>query len=411
MKIVCVGGGPAGLYASILFKLRDPGHEVMVYERSKANTTSGWGVTFGRQLLTELYDQDCESADQIKAAAYCWRDQVVHIRGEVATARGGNAYNISRRRLIELLTSRALDLGVDIVYGTDVLSPQQLPEADLIVAADGINSDVRAAIGDFTAVSVSGSNKYIWLGSDKVFDSFSFLFTQTPHGWVWAYAYGIDHESSTFIVECAANTWASLGFDSISTSEALLVLEGLFKEHLDGYRLIGQLGDGSTARWLNFQTISNPHWRADNVVLIGDSAHTAHFSIGMGTTLAIRDAICLVNLVHERPDLESALGSYEVQRKEDLIPSLAEAQCSARWFENLERYVNLSPQMFGVLLFARRSPLIALLPPVVSYLLREASERITLLNTVRDAIARRTKAIYNRRSDRRRAGATDGARA
>jgi 2-polyprenyl-6-methoxyphenol hydroxylase-like FAD-dependent oxidoreductase len=397
VKIACVGGGPAGLYLSVLLKLRDPGHEVTVYERSKANSTSGWGVTFGRDLRDRLRAADPVSAEQVVASAFCWHDQITHIRGEQAVDHGGEAYNISRRRLIDILTSRALALGVRIEYGTEITDLGQLPDADLIVAADGVNSDVRDAAEGFTPETVAGRNKYIWLGSNKVFDAFNFFFTQTEHGWIWAHAYGIDTESSTFIVECSAQAWAGFGFETMSTREALPVLEGLFREHLDGQRLIGELGDGSTARWLNFKTVSNEHWHSGRVVLVGDSARTAHFSVGMGTRLALEDVMLLADLLHREAELGTALESYQRQRKNEVAATLAEAHCSARWLENVDRYARLRPQQFGVLLYARRSPLVAVLPPRLAYRLRQGAQQIQAVDTLRDSIAPAVKAVYGRR--------------
>jgi 2-polyprenyl-6-methoxyphenol hydroxylase-like FAD-dependent oxidoreductase len=397
VKIACVGGGPAGLYLSILMKLRDPGHDIIVFERNDTNSTSGWGVTFGKRLLSNLFDQDPTSARAIEAAAFIWRDQVTHIRGETIVAPGEGTYNISRRRLLDILDTRARELGVRVEHGREIMALSDLPTADLIVAADGVSSRIRQVAGSFQTDDVSDRNKYIWLGTEKIFDEFNFLFELTDHGWISAHAYGIDSESSTFIVECAPETWTGLGFDAMSADDALPILEGVFKEHLDGCRLIGELGDGSKARWLNFRTISNRHWHSGNIVLVGDSAHTAHYSIGMGTTLAIGDAIVLANNLHQHNDMETALLSYERQRQHELLPTLAEARCSALWFVNIARYTGLSPRQFGVLLYARRSPLIAILPPIVSYLLRRAAERVSFLNGVRDRIAPTVKVLYGRR--------------
>ncbi|HEY0934702.1 MAG TPA: FAD-dependent monooxygenase [Trebonia sp.] len=397
MKIACIGGGPAGLYLSILLKLRSAEHEITVYERSQANSMAGWGVTFGQHLLDRMQAADAESAEQLTASAFCWHEQVVHIRGGQAAAPGGNAYNIRRRRLIEILTARALALGVRIEYGTEITGPGQLPEADLIVAADGLNSKIREADPGFGTRIVAGGNKYIWLGSDKVFTAFNFLFAETAQGWVWAHAYGIDSGTSTFIVECSPPTWSALGLDALSTQEALPVLEGLFREHLDGRRLTGELGDGSTARWLNFKTVSNRRWHSGKVVLVGDSARTAHFAVGMGTTLAFDDVMLLADLLHRQADLEAALQTYEQQRKREVAATLAEAHCSTQWFENLDRYSRLSPRRFGALLFARRSPLIAVLPPWLSYLLRQASGKVKAVDALRHSIAPVTKAIYKER--------------
>lgn len=397
MKIACAGGGPAGLYLSILMKLRDPEHDVVVFERNGTNSTSGWGVTFGQGLLRRLYDQDPDSAHEIEAAAFMWSDQVTHIHGEKLVEPGSDAYNITRRSLLDILGSRALDLGVRVEYGHEIASRSELPEADIIIASDGVNSRIRQDSGDFPTHDVSGSNKYIWLGTDKVFEQFNFLFVLTVSGWIWAHTYGIDSESSTFIVECAPETWHELGFAAMSMDDALPILEGIFKEHLSGHRLIGDLGDGTKARWLNFRTISNPRWHSGKVVLVGDSAHTAHFAIGMGTTLAIEDAIVLADSLHKHSDTELAFQSYEQQRKAEMSTTLAEARCSARWFENLPRYIDRKPQQFSALIYARRSPLIALLPPTVSYLLRTAADRTTFLDGMRHRVGPAVKMIYSRR--------------
>jgi 2-polyprenyl-6-methoxyphenol hydroxylase-like FAD-dependent oxidoreductase len=397
MKVVCVGAGPAGLYLSILMKLRDPGHDVAVFERSETNSSTGWGVTFGQSLLDRLYDRDPVSAREIEAAAFMWHDQVTHYQGEQLVAPGTKAYNITRRRLLSILGSRALDLGVRVEYGREIASGSEFPEADVVVASDGVSSRVRQDAGDFRTQDVPGSNKYIWLGTDKVFEQFNFLFVPTEGGWIWAHAYGIDSESSTFIVECASETWHRLGFDAMTTEHALPILEGMFKEHLSGHRLIGDLGDGTSARWLNFRTISNSCWHSGKVALIGDSAHTSHFAVGMGTTLAIEDAIVLVDRLSEHGATESAFQSYERQRRAEMATTLAEARCSARWFENLPRYIDREPRQFGALIYGRRSPLVAVLPPTVSYLLRTTASRMTFLDDVRRVVGLTVKMIYSRR--------------
>lgn len=397
MKIACVGGGPAGLYLSILMKLRDPEHNVVVFERNGAKSTSGWGVTFGQGLLRRLHNHDPDSARKIEAAAFMWRDQVTHIHGEQLVEPGSDAYNITRRSLLDILGSRALELGIRVEYGHEIASGSELSEADVIIASDGVNSRTRQDAGDFQTHDIWGSNKYIWLGTDKVFEQFNFLFVPTENGWIWAHTYGIDSKSSTFIVECASETWHGLGFAAMSTDDALPILEGIFKEHLSGHRLIGDLGDGTNARWLNFRTISNTRWHSGKVVLVGDSARTAHFAIGMGTTLAIEDAIVLADSLHKYSDIELAFQSYERQRQAEILTTLAEARYSARWFENLPRYIGRTPQQFGALIYARRSPLIALLPPTVSYLLRTAANRTTFLDGVRHRVGFTVKMIHSER--------------
>jgi 2-polyprenyl-6-methoxyphenol hydroxylase-like FAD-dependent oxidoreductase len=402
MKIVCVGGGPAGLYASILTKLRDPGHDITVFERSNAGSTAGAGVTIGRDLLALLYEQDKESADLIYRTAFIYHEQAMYSRGEKVVVQGGEDYNITRQRLTGILAARAAALGVHIEYGKEIVSLSQLPEADLIIAADGVNSRVRREAGGFQTADRSGTNKYIWLSTDKAFDSFNFIFVPANTDWIWAHTFGVGAESSALVVECTAAAWTGLGFDSISVDDALPIIEGLFKECLDGHRLTSDLGYGSKARWLSFKTISNEHWYFGKIVLVGDSAHTSHFSIGMGTTLAIEDAIALADNLHRHDDLELALKSYETQRIAESLPVLIGARYSERWLENISRYMDLEPRQLGVLFGARRSPITPLLPPRVSYALLLAAKRLALLDVVRARVASTAVATHSRRKLARR---------
>ncbi|MGD0703044.1 MAG: FAD-dependent monooxygenase [Trebonia sp.] len=402
MKIVCVGGGPAGLYASILIKLRNPGHDITLFERSNAGSTAGAGVTIGRDLLARLYEQDKESADLIYKTAFIYHEQAMYSRGEKVVVQAGQDYNITRHQLTGILAARAAALGVRIEYGREIVNLSQLPEADLIIAADGVNSRVRREASGFQTTERSGNNKYIWLGTDKAFDSFNFIFVPADTDWVWAHTFGVGAESSALVVECTAAAWAGLGFDSMSVDDALPVIEGLFKDCLDGHRLTSDLGDGSKARWLSFKTISNEHWHSGEIVLIGDSAHTSHFSMGMGTTLAIEDAIALADHLHRHDDIESALKAYGRQRIAESLPVLIAARYSERWFENISRYMDLKPRQLGVLFGARRSPITQLLPPRVSYALLLAARRIAILDAVRDWAASTAVATHSRRKLARR---------
>lgn len=398
MKIACVGAGPAGLYFSILMKLRDAGHDITVFERGKSGSSAGWGVTFRPDLLAEFYAGDPVSARAIEDAAIHWHDQVAHFKGErLVEAGSGPTYNITRQRLLDILAGRARELGVRIEYDREISDLSELPAADLVVAADGVGSRIRRNSEGFTTEEVTGRNKYIWLGSDQEFPDFSYIFVPTASGWIWAHAYVIEPAVSTFVVECPPETWAGLGFDTMSADAALAVIEDLFKDHLDGHRLIGELGDGSQARWLNFRTITNPSWHSGNVVLLGDSARTAHFSVGMGTTLAIADAIALADSLHQHADLELALRSYEERRQAEMLPTLTDARFSCRWFENITRYTGLGPQRFGLLLYARRSPLVAALPPVVCYALYRTVGRMKGIAGVRHRASSIVRAAYNRR--------------
>lgn len=402
MQVACVGAGPAGLYLSILLKLRDPAYDVIIYERRQPASAIGWGVTFGRTVLAQLNEQDRESAARLRQASRSWEDQVIHLRGARVSAPFGRSYNISRRHMLDILSARAQELGVRIEYGREIRRLSELPDADLIVAADGVSSQLRDEAGDFGTQDTWGRNKYIWLGADKAFEVFSFFFVPTANGWIWAHAYGIGPETSTFIVECAPETWAGLGFDALSTDEALPVLEELFSEHLAGRRLLGDLGDGTRARWLNFRTVSNQHWYSGNIVLAGDSAHSAHFAVGMGTTLALADVIVLADSLQQHASLEAALQSYETRRQAEILPIMTEARCSARWLEDISRYIDLTPRQFGVLFHARRSPLTAVWPPRVSCLLLQAASRISAVNLVRARAAAAANAISGRRQPTRR---------
>ena len=397
MRIKCVGGGPAGLYFALLMKLRNHGHDIVVYERGRADSTYGWGVTLGRDVIETLYRYDAASAQEIERAAFHWQEQVVHFRGELVADVGNDVYNVGRQIFLDTLAARARALGVDVRYGCEMLSLAQLGDADLIVVADGASSRIRHTIDTFKTNVSDGSNKYIWLATDKMFSSFSYLFTPTDFGWIWAYGYGFASNLSTFIIECAPVTWDGLGFATMSLDESLVLLESLFKVYLDGHQLMGRFPDGTSARWQNYRTITNQHWHDCNVVLLGDSAHTAHFSIGHGTKLALEDAIALADSLRSCSGVREALMAYESQRQADLVRPLGEARCSAQWFENLPRYAALEPRQFATLLHLRRSPLLPVLPPRLSFLLHQTTERSTALDRVRERLGSATKVVYSRR--------------
>jgi len=393
MKIACIGGGPAGLYFALSMKLRDPRHDITVYDRNEAGSSFGWGITFEPGLLQELYRNDPESAREIEQAAFVWREQVIDIHGErILYDAGRDMYNFNRPDMVQLLSARAQHLGVRIEYGHEVLSAAQLPEVDLILAADGANSRIRQANPNFGTDIRMSQDKYIWLGTDRIFDAFAFHFVQTSGGWLWAATYGVGSKLSTFVVQTSPETWTALGFDTMQAAESLAVLEELFKDQLKGHRLMGQVGDAANARWLNFRNVSNQSWHDGKVVLAGDSAHTTHFSIGQGTGLAIEDAIALAENVHRCDDLELALESYEQQRRAEMRLAQSKARLSGQWFENLSRYVALEPRQFAVLLHARCSPLLPLLPPRLFYQLQRASQEVVILRKLR----KRQKAVVKR---------------
>jgi 2-polyprenyl-6-methoxyphenol hydroxylase-like FAD-dependent oxidoreductase len=397
MRIACVGGGPAGLYFALLMKLRDPGHDITVLERNAAGAAQGFGVTFGPDLLKELQRNDPESAREIRQAVFSQSDQAVDIHGEQVLEPGGDVYGIRRHRLLDILADRASGLGVRIEFDHEVTTSSQLPAADLIVACDGVNSRMRLEAG-FQADVRLGSNKYLWLGTSKVFESFTYAFIPTDSGWVWAYAYGIGEGLSTFIAECSSETWAGLGFDALPPQDGLPVLEKLFQRHLDDHPLLGQVQRGVSTGWLNFRTVTSQRWYDGNIVLAGDAAHTTNYTIGSGTTLAIEDAIALAdNVQQQHGDLNLALASYERQRKAALLLAQGDARFSARWFEDISRYAGLGPREFSALLHARRSPLLPHLPPHLYYRLYRAAEEVAVLGELRRRLGPKVKAISSRR--------------
>jgi CelD/BcsL family acetyltransferase involved in cellulose biosynthesis/2-polyprenyl-6-methoxyphenol hydroxylase-like FAD-dependent oxidoreductase len=397
VKIACVGGGPAGLYFALLMKLGSRDHDVTVLERDREGSADGWGVTFGGDVLDELYRYDPVSAREIGRAAFRWTDQVVDIGSTRIRRASSSGYSIKRHRFLGIMASRARDLGVHIEFGHEITSPGKLPEANLIVACDGANSTIRRHSDGLQTSERLGLNKYIWLGTDKVFESFIYAFAQTDSGWIWAYAYGVDAGSSTFIVECSPETWSGLGLDIMSPEDSLGLLERLFARQLDGRRLARQARDGADVRWLSFKTISNRRWYDGRIVLAGDAAHTTHYSIGWGTKLAIEDAIALAANLRRTETVETALRSYEAQRRAALGPPRDAARLSAQWFENLPRYIGLEPRQFSMLLDGRQSPVLPHVSTRLHYEVLRATENVALLKDLRRRAGPRIKAIYGRR--------------
>jgi 2-polyprenyl-6-methoxyphenol hydroxylase-like FAD-dependent oxidoreductase len=390
VRIACVGAGPAGLYFSLLMKLWNPENEVTLFERNKEGMTHGWGVTMEHKFLAELAGLDATSAADLERRSIRLRDQVVRFGGSCEISRDNDcAYGVSRQQFVEVLGARVRQLGVDIRYEHEVDDGSDLPAADLIVAADGVNSRIRNARAEFGTTITERRNRYIWLGTSKLYKAFDFFFEPTAAGWIWAYAYQHDPRASTFIVECGPETWTGLGFDRCPPAQALDRLEEIFACHLDGHGLFGQFPDGTEASWRKFRTIRNERWRSGNVVLAGDSAHTTHFSVGLGTTLALEDVIALAGQLRKagyptgRYRLSAALAAYQEQRRAGLGFHATEARRSAAWFENVPRYACLTPPQFARVLHSRRAPLLPMLPPRLFCLLYGIRQRFGMVDRLR----------------------------
>ncbi len=343
MKIVCVGAGPAGLYFAILSKLRDPGAEVLVVERNPRGVTHGWGVVFWDDLLGGLIRSDPDTARRIREAANQWHDQEVHV-GDAKPARmGGYGFSIGRARLLEILTARAEALGVRVDFDTRSEDPVgAFPDADLVVAADGANSRIRARYADeFKPTIEEGRNHYIWLGTHRVFDVFTFAFERTSAGWAWFHGYRFDSDTSTCIIECPPETWDGLGLDELELDESIAVLQDVFARELDGHQLINQVGPTGKLPWVRFADVANQHWSYGKVVLMGDAAHTTHFSIGSGTKLAIEDAIGLDRAMRAHLSLPDALAAYERDRSSAVLVRQRAARGSTAWFESVAQRIEV----------------------------------------------------------------------
>jgi 2-polyprenyl-6-methoxyphenol hydroxylase-like FAD-dependent oxidoreductase len=406
MRIACVGGGPGGLYFAILMKGRDPAHEITVFERNPRGVTYGWGVVFWDDLVEQLQASDPETASEIGANSFRWNGQRLAVQAKQPVHVGGHGYGIGRQRLLDILVERATGLGVRVEFESEIENGDPLPDADLVVACDGVNSRLRQRRREqFQTDVIVSRNKYIWLGTNRVFDAFTFAFVHTDAGWIWCHAYGFDRTASTFIVECSPETWAGLGFDTLDEADSIRLLEELFERHLHGHALKSKVRSQGGAPWLNFRTVTNGTWHVDNVVLMGDAAHTTHFTIGSGTRLALEDAISLTGKLEEETKVAVALERYEKERRAALLRTQSDARLSARWFESVPRYIDLdAPQVFA-LLRERRSPLLPRVPPRIYYRLYRATQRNAVLQRLRRWVAPGVKALYSRGSAMRaRAG-------
>jgi 2-polyprenyl-6-methoxyphenol hydroxylase-like FAD-dependent oxidoreductase len=356
MKIICIGAGPAGLYFAISAKRRDAGHDITVIERDPVGATYGWGVVYWDNLLDMMFANDMESARSIRTASQLWQQQEIWLDNDSAYL-PGYGYSIQRSALLEILTHRAEALGITVRHNTALDAPEdiaELADADLVVAADGAGSTIRRAHQDsFGTETHLGTNRYIWLGTTKVFDRFTFAFQPTPSGWLWCHAYPTSGEFSTCIIECTAQTWHAHGFDWRGHDDSVELLEKIFGQHLDGAALIGETR-GQPARWLRFMEVTNRAWYHDNIVLLGDAAHTTHFTIGSGTRLAMIDAVTLAQSLYENPDPRAAARTYAERRQEDLRTTQASARTSQSWFEHIDHYLARDVSSFAYSMSSRQ---------------------------------------------------------
>jgi anthraniloyl-CoA monooxygenase len=338
-------------------KLRDPSHQIEVFERNAPGVTFGWGVVFSDLTVDNITRNDPVSAKTINEEFAHWDDIDVHFKGETITSGGHGFIGIGRKRLLEILQDRARELGVTLRFNAecDPADPKWR-DYDLVIASDGANSRFRDATLEAFGVDIDvRANKFVWLGTSKVFDAFTFAFEETEHGWIWAHAYRFAPDCSTFIVECSEETWASFGFDTMSQDESIAACEKLFAKYLDGHRLQSNASHlvGSAA-WLNFRRIKCERWTSGNVILLGDAAHTAHFSIGSGTKLALEDAIKLAEVLNRKGlSLEAALDEYQAERNLEVLKLQNSARNSTEWFETLERYTHFEPLQFAYSLLTR----------------------------------------------------------
>ncbi len=347
-RIVCLGGGPAGLYAGILLRRSLPRARVEIYERNRPDDTFGWGVVFSDQTLGALAQADPRSHAAIVADFHHWDDIEIRFRGRHFLSGGHGFCGIGRKRLLNLLQERAREVGAEQFFEHEITDEDGFGDADLIIAADGANSATRSRHAALFEPDIDVRRcRYIWLGTTRPFPAFTFAFEQTEHGWFQAHAYQFSRELSTVIVETREETWRAHGLENASPARSIEFCERLFAALLDGHRLQSNATHLRGSAWLNFQRILCKRWHAGKIVLLGDAAHTAHFSIGSGTKLAMEDAIALARCVSSGAPLEGALEAYHRERSVEVLRLQSAARNRMQWFEHVARYASLAPEQFA----------------------------------------------------------------
>ncbi|MGH9768917.1 MAG: FAD-dependent monooxygenase [Blastocatellia bacterium] len=344
MKINVIGGGPAGLYFAILMKRRDPSREIIVVERDGPDDTFGWGIVFSDQTFSYLEEGDTPSFQQITGACEVWDNVDIVHKGERVTIRGNRFSGIGRLKFLNILHERCRELGVDLWFGANVTDVEPYRDCDLMVGADGANSAVRRAYQDFFKPSIDvRKNKYIWLGTNRLFQGLTLTFRENKAGHFIAHSYKFDGATSAFIVECDEATWRNAGFENKNEAETCEYLQRVFEEDLDGHKLLTK----NFVRWINFPLVRNQNWRHENIVLLGDALHTAHFSIGSGTKLALEDSIALAKCFAEQSGVTAALQEFERTRR-PVVEALQDAAFSSLlMLENIAEDWGLEPLPFA----------------------------------------------------------------
>jgi anthraniloyl-CoA monooxygenase len=352
VKVTCIGGGPGGLYSAILMKRAFPQTELHVIERNRPDDTFGWGVVFSDETLSGFQVADPQSFEKIEASFRYWSDIHTYYAGSMIASTGHGFCGLSRKRLLEILHERCRELGVTLEFEREVTDLAELADSELIVAADGVNSFVREGLAEHFRPHLDWRKcKFCWLGTDKPLEAFTFIFQQSEHGLFQVHAYPFEENLSTWIVECREEVWKKAGLDTADEEQTVAFCSELFSEHLEGHSLLT-----NRSNWRTFPTVTNERWHHGNVVLIGDAAHTAHFSIGSGTKLAMEDAVALVDAFVERgaeAEIEGTLAAYHEARRVDGIKLQKTAQTSLEWFENSERYLGQPPARFQFNLMTR----------------------------------------------------------
>jgi anthraniloyl-CoA monooxygenase len=351
MRIVCLGGGPAGLYFAILMKKANPSHDITVIDRNAANDTFGWGIVFSDKTMDGFREADLKVVEEIEANFHHWDDIDVYFKDRKITSGGHGFCGIARIKLLEVFQQRAAELGVKLIFEQEFKDPDEYAkDYDLVVGADGVSSATRSKHeAHFNPRIDQRKCRFIWLGTKKKLDAFTFAFKQTQWGWFNLHAYRFNDEWSTFIVETPEETWYKAGIDKLEPDESVAFCENLFADLLDGHKLVSNARHlRGSAVWLKFNRVLCERWFKDNIVLIGDAAHTAHFAIGSGTKLAMEDAISLAKVLNSGGGtIPEQLSRYQAEREIEALKLQSAARNRMMWFENIERYTHMEPEQFA----------------------------------------------------------------